>query len=404
MPRRLQVSAAIGWRVLVLAGCAWLLLKVLAIGSHVIIPIGIAVLLTALLAPISAFLVQRAHFPRYLAAAVTLVGALLLVIGLVALASNSLLHGVGDVRASFSGGLDQFQRWLADGPLELSGDQISAYLAQARDWVQKNHDQLTSGVMQVGNVTIAVVTGSLLALVSTLFFLADGQKIWRWCVALLPQAHRGPVHEASRRGWLALGSYIRTQIIVAAVDAAGIALGAWILGLPFVLPIAVIVFIASLIPIVGAVGSGALVVVVALVDQGLVAALIMLGVVLLVQQVESHLLQPILMSRAVNIHPWAVIIGVALGSFLMGIVGALFAVPIMALANTVARYLTGSDPFPTLGTSPAPEPDRTPEDGTSAPKTPWWKRFFKRPGGSTAPADQPSSAEQPEKSIATDPS
>ncbi len=400
VPRRLQVSAAVGWRVLVVAACGWLLLHILAITSHVIVPIGVALLLTALLAPLTSFLVLRLHCPRYLAAALTVVGALGLIVGLTALAGNSVINGWSDLGAQFGGGLDQIQHWLAEGPLGISGDQLSTYLANARQWAKDHGDQLTTGALQVGSVATMVATGALLALVSTLFFLADGQQIWRWFAFLMPVEYRQQVHESLRRGWLALGSYIRTQIVVAGVDALGIAVGAWILGLPFFLPTLVIVFFASLIPIVGAVASGGLVVVLALFVKGPIGALIMLAIVLAVQQIEGHVLQPLLMGKAMNLHPWAVIIGVALGSFLMGIVGALFAVPLMAMTNTCVRYLTGHDPFPSLGNSPLQPPPNGPEQpGPPAVSQPWWKRLLRR-GTSTAEVN---SAEPTTETIATDP-
>jgi predicted PurR-regulated permease PerM len=151
---------------------------------------------------------------------------------------------------------------------------------------------------------------------------------------------------------VSLGHYARTQVLVAGVDAVGIGLGALFLRLPFVLPLTVLVFLSSFVPIVGAIFSGAVVVLVALVAKGPVAALVMLGVVLAVQQIETHVLQPFLMGRAVALHPLAVIAAVAAGSFLLGIVGALFAVPVLAFTNSVVRYYAGDDTVPSLGTEP----------------------------------------------------
>jgi predicted PurR-regulated permease PerM len=167
---------------------------------------------------------------------------------------------------------------------------------------------------------------------------------------------------------VSLGHYARTQVLVAGVDAVGIGIGALALRLPFVLPLTLLVFLSSFIPIVGAILSGAVAVLIALVVKGPVAALVMFGVVLVVQQLETHVLQPFLMGRAVALHPLAVLVAVALGSYLLGIVGALFAVPTLAFGNAVVRYWTGSDPVPSLGEADLPslEEDEAAEPARSA--------------------------------------
>ena len=186
-----------------------------------------------------------------------------------------------------------------------------------------------------------------------LFFLKDGPVIWAWLVRLLPAPARSRAHEAGRRGAVTLAAFTRTQILVALIDAIGIGLGALILGIPLALPLAVLVFLASFIPFVGAVATGAIAVLVALVDQGVGTALIMLGVVLLVQQIEGNVLQPLLLGHAVSLHPVAVLLSVTAGSLSAGIVGALLAVPFVATLNTVVLYLHGRDKFPELGTDRA---------------------------------------------------
>lgn len=194
-----------------------------------------------------------------------------------------------------------------------------------------------------------VAAGTLIALFCTLFFLIDGRGIWAWLVGLMPRGSRERVHQAGRRGWVTLGAYTRTQILVAGVDAVGIGVGAAILQLPLVVPLAVLVFFGSFIPFVGAIVTGSIAVLVALVTQGWVSALVMLAIVLIVQQLEGHVLQPFLMGHAVSLHPVAVLLVVTTGSLVAGIIGALFAVPLAALVNTVVLYLHGHDKFPQLG-------------------------------------------------------
>ncbi len=194
-----------------------------------------------------------------------------------------------------------------------------------------------------------MVAGILIVFFVTIFFLLDGRGIWTWVVGLLPRQVRERTHQAGRRGLVTLSSYVRTQILVAFIDAVGIGIGAAVIGLPLVVPMAALVFLGAFIPFVGAIVTGVIAVLVALVVKGWVMALVMLGVVLLVQQIEGHILQPFLMGRAVSLHPVAVLLSVTAGTVLGGIVGALFAVPVVAVLNTVILYFNGHDKFPELG-------------------------------------------------------
>ena len=211
--------------------------------------------------------------------------------------------------------------------------------------------------MSVGTTAGHVLAGFLLTLFATLFFLIDGKGVWRWIVGLFPRRSRPAVDGAGQAGWITLTTFVKVQIFVAAVDAIGIGAGAWILGLffggfPLVIPIAVAVFLGSFIPVVGALISGALAVFVALVYLGPIPAVMMLGIVLLVQQVEGHILQPLVMGTAVKVHPLAVVFAVAAGGFIAGIPGALFAVPVIAVLNVVVKYIAAGEwrthPHPTV--------------------------------------------------------
>lgn len=208
-------------------------------------------------------------------------------------------------------------------------------------------------MLSAGSALSTVGVVFVIALVSTYFFLAQGRRLWLWFVRLLPRPTQQPVHDSMRRGWVAVLAYSRTQIIVAAVDAVGIGLGALLLGVPLVVPIAVLTFLMAFIPVVGAVLSGIVAVLIAFASNGWVAALIMIGVVLAVQQIESNVLQPLLMSRAVDIHPLAVILGVTVFSSVWGIMGALVSVPAMALVKVVVLSLRGR-PYPQMGSDPVP--------------------------------------------------
>jgi len=352
VPASVRAAADWSWRVLLigvaLAVLAWLVVQV----KVVVIPVAIALLLAVLLGPVVTFLHRRARLPRVAAVAVTVVGLVALVAGLLTVAGTSLVHGIGDLWSQAAEGVEKVRDWLATGPLQLSDADVQSWADRIKDLFSGSgggSSSLVSGVLHAGTTVAHVGAGTLIALFCTFFFLLDGRGIWAWVVGLLPRGSRERVHQAGRRGLVTLGAYTRTQILVAAVDAVGIGLGALILHVPLALPLATLVFVGSFIPVVGAVVTGAVAVLVALVAQGPWAALGMLIVVLVVQQIEGHLLQPFLMGHAVSLHPVAVLLAVAAGSFVAGIVGALFAVPLCAVLNTVILYLHGHDKFPQLG-------------------------------------------------------
>lgn len=345
-----MATAAWSWRLLLIVAAVAVLIWLVSFFRVIVVAVAVALLLTVLLSPLSSFLQRRARFGRTLASITSVLGLVAVVAGLVALAGRSIANGIGDLWDQASEGIDELLVWLADSPLQVTSQQMDSLVAQARDQLSDNASSILSGALSVTTTIGHVGTGALIALFCTFFFLKDGRTVWTWVVGLLPRTVRERVHQAGRRGLVTLGSYTRTQILVALVDATGIGAGAAILGVPLALPLATLVFIGSFIPIVGAIVTGAVAVLVALVAQGPVVALIMLGVVLLVQQVEGHVLQPFLMGHAVSLHPVAVLLSVTAGSMAAGIVGALFAVPIAAVANTVVLYLHGHDKFPDLGT------------------------------------------------------
>ncbi|WP_432457809.1 AI-2E family transporter [Cellulomonas iranensis] len=350
VPPAVQAAAAWSWRLIVILAAVALGVWGLAVLKVIVVPVAIALLLTVLLSPLVRALQRWLRLPRAAASGIAVVLLLGLVAGLLTLAGQSIVNGVTELWDQASDGVTKLVDWLSEGPLHLGTADIDEWITQLQDAAASSADQIASGALSVGVTVGHVAAGTLIALFCTLFFLIDGRGIWAWLVGLLPRGSRERVHQAGRRGWVTLGAYTRTQILVAGVDAIGIGAGAAILQLPLAMPLAVLVFFGSFIPFVGAIVTGAIAVLVALVTQGWVSALIMLGIVLLVQQLEGHVLQPFLMGHAVSLHPVAVLLVVTSGSLVAGIVGALFAVPIAAVVNTVVLYLHGHDKFPQLGT------------------------------------------------------
>jgi putative heme transporter len=349
VPRSVQVAAAWSWRLIVIALALAVVLVGLSVGKVIWVPVVIALLLTVLLHPVADWLVRTARMPRILAAAICVIGLVAAVGGLLTLVGRQLVMGFGELYGQAQAGFSALLAYLADSPLGIDPAQIEGYLAQAQDQLRANSDTLVSGALAVTTTVGSVLAGTLIALFVLIFFLKDGPMIGAWLVRLLPISARHRTWEASRRGLVTLSSYVRAQILVAFVDAVGIGLGAAILGLPLVVPLTVLVFLASFIPFVGAIVTGAIAVLVALVDQGPGVALIMLLIVLGVQQLEGNVLQPLLLGHAVSLHPVAVLLAVTAGSLTAGILGALLAVPVAATINTVVLYLHGRDKFPRLG-------------------------------------------------------
>ncbi|BCL14252.1 AI-2E family transporter [Micromonospora sagamiensis] len=338
VPHALRIGAAWSWRLLVVGLVGWALLRIVSQIRIVIIPLAVALLLSALLAPAVGWLL-RARFPRSLATAVVLVGGVAAVVGTLTLVVNEFIKGVPELSKKSSQGVRQIQDWLKTGPLHMSDSQLDRYIDEGQQWVNDNTNQLTSGALSTAATVAELLTGTLLVVFATFFFLRDGRVIWRFLVRLLPVAARWKVDDAGQASWSTLVAYVRATVLVAFIDAVGIGIFLVIFDVPFAFPLAALVFLGAFIPIVGATLSGTVAVLVALVDSGVVTALIILGVVIGVQQIEGHILQPLIMGRAVAIHPLAVIIGIAAGVVLAGITGALVSVPLIAVLNTAVRRL-----------------------------------------------------------------
>jgi predicted PurR-regulated permease PerM len=247
--------------------------------------------------------------------------------------------GFGDLSGQVVDGLGQIRNWLREGPLNASDSQINSVLEAAQEQIADQGRDIAGRVSELTTAVGHVVAGFFIVLFATYFFLADGTLIWAWIVRLFPRAGRLRADSSGRVAWESLTQFVRATVLVAAVDAIGIALGAAILGVPFVGAIGVLVFIGAFVPMIGAFISGTVAVLVALVAEGPITALLMLGVVVLVQQVEAHVLQPFLMGRFVSVHPLAVIVAIAMGVIVAGVPGALIAVPLVASVNAVVQHL-----------------------------------------------------------------
>jgi predicted PurR-regulated permease PerM len=339
----MRIAASWAWRILVVAAVIALFGLLVSLLREIVIPVMVAILLSALLVPFCNWL-QRHRWPKGLAVALCEVGVLIVIAGLVTVIVFQVRSGLPDLERQTMARYADLKDFLLASPLHLTEKDINDYFSQLTDFLQSNTQGLLTGAVSAAGVTLRVLAGTLIALFTTLFILIDGRGMWSWIVRLFPVRSRAAIMGAGEAGWITLSTFVKIQIFVAFVDAVGIGLGAFIVGLffggfPLVIPIAIAVFLGSFIPVVGAVFTGVVAVFVALVYLGPIPALIMLGVVILVQQLEGHVLQPFVMGNAVKVHPVAVVLAVATGGFIAGIPGALFAVPILAVLNVMIGYI-----------------------------------------------------------------
>lgn len=338
VPWGVRVAAEAGWRLLVLAGTLWVLMKVISTVRLVALAFVAALLITALLQPTVSRL-RRLGLPRGPATVLTAVLGFV-VMGLVGwFVVWQVMDNLGNVSARVRDGIEELKRWALDSPFHVTESQINDIAESLSDTIGTNTEEITSAGLTGVTVMVEVMTGMLLAMFSTLFLLYDGKRVWQWFLALVPAQARPGVAGAGPRAWRTLTAYVRGTVVVALIDAVFIGLGIYFLDVPLAVPLGVFVFLFSFVPLVGAVISGALAVVVALVTNGVFTALMVLVVVLAVQQIEGHVLQPFILGRAVRVHPLAVVLTVSAGGLVAGLGGAVVAVPLVAVTNTVVGYL-----------------------------------------------------------------
>jgi len=342
IPAGLERATQWSWRLLLIAAAIAVGLFVIAQLSFLIIPLFIAVLLAALAAPVSIGL-RKLRFPRWLATLTTIIVFAGAVGGLVYLVINEVVRGWESLQARTVLAYDDFVQFLLDSPLEVTESQLNEWVTTIATELNIDSSWVLNGALSFTSSVGSWLVGAGIAIFALIFFIHDGTRIWEYVVSWFPKLARPAVLGASRAGWSTLIEFVKVQVLVAFVDALGIGLGAFFLGLPLVVPIAVAVFLGAFVPVVGGTAAAALAILVALVYEGPLTALIMLIIVLAVQQLEGQVLQPLIMGPALRIHPLAVVLSIAAGCYLAGIAGVLFAVPVVAFTNVAIKYLAAGD-------------------------------------------------------------
>jgi putative heme transporter len=334
IPRSLALAAAVSWRLLVVGAAVYVTVTLFARLQVIIVPAAVAVILACALWPGVRRLRDRGARPAF-AAATMLVGLLGTFAVVVLLLAPRAADEISELDVNVTGGIDVIKGWLTDRPLSLSERRVDSFFDGLESQVRDASGTIASGAVGGAMLALEIVIGILLATVLLFFFMKDGDRMWLWLEGFLPETRRVKWHATGVEVRDVLASFIRGTAIIALVDAVGIGLGLYLLGIPLVIPLAVLTFIGGFVPIVGATVAGFVAVMVALVSDGFVKALAVLGVVIAVQQLESNFLQPVVVGRYVQLHPAAVLLAVGAGAVLYGVAGALLAVPVTAALSVV---------------------------------------------------------------------
>jgi predicted PurR-regulated permease PerM len=364
VPRWLRSGSAIAWRMLALVAAIAVAVYVLAYLRVVVLPVIVALLVSTVLRPPARWL-TRHRFSDGAAAATVILAALALVASLLTMAGAAIGRQFSDLADSIQDGIREAGDALAEPPFNLSKADIQDRIDQAIEQLSDSSGELTGGALHGAVLVGEVITGLIITLLLLFFFLKDGPGIWRWIVDTFGGRQRTNLDELAHRSYTALSGYVRGLALVGVADATLIGTGLVILGVPLVGPLMLLTFIGAFLPLIGAFSAGLAAVLIALVSGGVVTALIVLALVIAVQQIEGHVLYPLIMGRTINVHPIAVILALATGGITAGIVGIFLSVPIVTVLAVVLVYARESREHlePALAPEPAPAPAPAPEPG-----------------------------------------
>lgn len=360
----LRTSASISLQLLLVLLMTWVAFHLLGQAWSVIWPVVIALLLTTLTWPPARFL-RRHKWPPALAAAVVTLLFLVVAVGTIVGIAVPVGAKSGELADQVVAGIGELRDWLNGPPFNISDAEVNEYLNTAVAKLQESVGSIASATLTGVGSFFNGLLNTVLALFLMFFFLKDGPRFLPWLSRQLPGRLSHDVPTVAGRSWDALGSFVRSQALVGLLDAVLIGIGLAVLGVDLWLPLAVLTFVTAFVPIVGALFAGFVAVIITFVTDGWTDALIVLAVIVLVQQLEGNVFQPMLQSRGLGLHAGVVLLAVTLGSSLYGIVGALLAVPVAAMVAVFWNYLREQltdepRPSPDIGPSPSPEPSPSP--------------------------------------------
>jgi predicted PurR-regulated permease PerM len=354
-----RVAAAWTWRLLVIGVGVYVLAKIFVRVELVAFSFVVALFLTAVLHPIEV-LFRRIPGSRSVSAALALLIGVAVLVGIGWFVGWQISNHSNELGDQISNFVTKMRNWLRNGPLHLKSSDIDKIANNITDTVKKHQGQLISGAIETVRAVVEALGALLLILLSTFFLLRDGAQIWRWTLRLFPRNAQPRVDFAAHAGWRTFGGYMRGQVLIALFHGVSVMIVLFVLRVPLAAALGVLIFLGSFVPLIGLTVTGALCVAVAGLEHGVTAAIVVAVAIIVLVQLEAHLLQPFIMSRSVEVHPLAIALSVLTGTILGGIVGALLAVPFVAFVNSTAGALRRYEPEPDPGdteTEPEPEGD-----------------------------------------------
>ena len=336
--RGLRAGANLALRFLLVAAALYVLLRILNAVSLVTITVVVALLVSALLQPGVAWLVER-RVPRPVAALAVFVLGILAMTAAAWFVVAQVASNAASLGAQLQHALSDIQNWLVQGPLHLSRAQVDQIGTDLQQAANANRGSILSGVFATASGALGVLSGAVLCLFAIFFMLLDDGQIWRWVVSLFPDSEEPRVVQAGRVAWRTLSSYMRGCVLLAFVNALTMVIVMLAVGMPLVVPLGVLLFLGSLIPLVGMIVAGVVVVLVALVTKGVAIAVVIAVALVLTVQLEGNLLNPYILGKAVQIHPLGILLAVTAGTILGGVFGAFIGVPFVAVLNAVRSSL-----------------------------------------------------------------
>lgn len=343
----------------------YLLVEILTRISLVTITVSVAVMMAALLQPGVAWL-HRRGIPRPLAA----IGVFLLGVGgVVALGwfvATQIADSASDMQGQLQQAAESIRDWLTDGPFHLKASDVDKYTTDLGSTLGENREALTSGLLQTASSAVGVISGVVFTLFALLFLMFDSGQIWRGFVSLVPPHAQTHAMEAGQAAWRTLSRYMQALVLLAAINALAMVPVMMVADLPMIVPLTILLFLGSLVPLIGILVAGAIVALIALVSQGLATAILVVVALVLVVQLFGNLLNPILLGKAVDIHPLLILVGVTGGTILAGVFGAFVAVPLIAVVKNASLAVRDHHRGNGQGADDAEEPDDTtaPDDAT----------------------------------------
>ncbi len=353
----LRTAGDYAWRILAVGTVVYFVIRLLSVLSLAVIPFLVSLLITALLQPF-AHRMRRRGLGRGVATLFTMLMAVVLLGGLITVVVVRATQQAPQLGNEITKLLPQIKHWLVHGPLQLNPTTVDNLDKTIASDITKNSSKIASTALSTGKTVLSFLTGLVLAIFSTIFLVYDGDRVWAFLLKGVPAAGRAAADAGGRAAWRTVSHYVRGTLIVATFHGVVVALTLTLLGVPLSFPLAVLVGLGSFVPLVGAVVTGALAVAVAGLGQGLVAAIVMVAVLLLDNQIEAHVLQPFVVGRYVRIHPLAVVLSLAAGAILFGIVGAIVAVPVVASINSGVRAGLAVTEGRRNGAAPVPDQTR----------------------------------------------